>query len=85
MYSDSRYLRQRACIGLSVVAQAILNPVRYPDVPVSDDPGGWRRSVDLSLSRNRRPSRLAERRAQAVCREHSTSMKNRRPRNERIR
>ena len=29
MYSDSRYLRQRACIGLSVVAQAILNPVRY--------------------------------------------------------
>ena len=61
MYSDSRCLRQRACISLSVVAQAILNPVRCPDVPVSDDPGGWRRSADLPLARNQRPHRLAER------------------------
>lgn len=72
MYSDSRYLRQRACIGLSVLAQAILNPVRYPDVLVSNDPGGWRRSADLPLSRSRQSSRLAERRTQAVCREHRT-------------
>lgn len=40
MCADLKHLRQGTSIGAFAIVRIILDPIRHPDAPVSNDPGG---------------------------------------------